>query len=258
MSGSTAGVVQQLAPWRRGIGWPIVALQAAIIAILGLFLLLAPDTAQSTARALIGLILLVRSIHVTLDELSAEEHPQPASTLRMLGTGASLATGVIVVLQPFAENITNRGATTILATGLLLIGIVDLIGFILGRSSMGGIKWADLLKPVVTIALALALYYNLRNDRLDFTLIGWVLLVLGAVLGAYAYYIYRSTASVAPEPSTAPGAGEAFGVAAPSNSDVDAAADAMAEPSEATPQPIVVVPSTAAELEPAGGEDDER
>jgi hypothetical protein len=37
-------------PWRRGLGWPVVAIEGVVLLAIGIYILVAPDSARDVSR----------------------------------------------------------------------------------------------------------------------------------------------------------------------------------------------------------------
>src|SRR5690349_20801374 len=119
MAEQAKATLQKGIPWRRGLAWWIVGIEGALLLAAGIYVVAAPDSARDTVRFLIGAFLLANSVGFAMAGLRPAALANPMTPYRMLAAGAGLTVGILVVVQPFSDYITDDSARVILATGLL-------------------------------------------------------------------------------------------------------------------------------------------
>ena len=216
MTTQAKDLMNQAAPWKRGVSWIALGVEGAILAVIGLFLILSPDTAQTTVRTLIGAIVLANAVLRVLAEFRAPEHPHPGTALRMLAAGVGFTVGLLVVAQPISENLSAKAAIVILALGMVMMALIDLVGVFVSRAQFGGIRWGAVLKSVLLLTFAVFLFSNSRRETVDIEVFGWIALGFGVALGAYAFYLYRNPAAEAEESEIVTAAADPAAPAEPS------------------------------------------
>jgi hypothetical protein len=110
--------------------------------------------------------------------------------LRMVASGIGLTVGLLVLLEPVSDYVTNDAAKVILGIGLLAYGIVNLIGTWIGRDEEG-IKWGAAVFALATIIFAFLLIYNTRHESVGGRWFGWVALVFGVALTGYSILLRK-------------------------------------------------------------------
>jgi uncharacterized membrane protein HdeD (DUF308 family) len=196
--------LQQGLPWRKGIPWWLVLVEGALIIALGLYLYFQPDSARSTVRGLIGAFLIFNSVIGIAAGLRETTRNLPMSPYRLIRGGVGLLVGLIVVLQPIFTYIDADATRTILAVGLTLWGLIGLYGAFATHDE-GGFRWNTVILSGLSIALAIMLFSSGDTANSLLEPIGIIAIVVGFVLIAYSYALYRNSQSRAglPNPEAA-------------------------------------------------------
>lgn len=185
------GVVRQGLPWRRGIPWWLVLVEGIIVLAIGLFLTVQPDAARSTVRGLIGAFLIFTSVLGIASGLRPATRNLPMAPFRLLRGGIGLLTGLVVVLQPIFDYVDADAARTILAVGLTLWGLIGLYAAFATHDE-GGFRWNTVILSGLSIAFAIMLFRTSASDNPFVRPVGIVAIIIGAILLAYAYVLFRS------------------------------------------------------------------
>jgi uncharacterized membrane protein HdeD (DUF308 family) len=202
MSSRMEQVVQQGLPWRRGIPWWLVLVEGILVLGIGLFLAFQPDSARSTIRGLIGLFLIFNSLLGIVSGLRPATRNQPMAPYRLLRGGIGLFAGLMVVLQPVFEYVDADATRTILAVGLTLWGLIGLYAAFATHDE-GGFRWNTIVLSGLSIVFAVMLFRTSSSDNPFVEPAGYVAIIVGLILLAYAYVLYRSTTTAIPD-QTAP------------------------------------------------------
>ena len=192
MSQQAMDLAQKGLPWRRGVAWWIIGIEGAILAAIGIYVVAAPDQARDVVRQLIGWFLLINSCLAIAASLRGDGPAHPITPYRMLAAGVGLTVGLLVALEPASDFVDSDAAKVILALGLLGHGLIGLAGAFATRES-GGLRRGALITGGLNVALAVLLFYNVRNDTLDPRWFGIVAIVGGVLALGYAYALYRGT-----------------------------------------------------------------
>ena len=195
MAERAMSMASQHVPWRAGTPWWVTAIQGAVLAVIGLYLLLAPASAAGLIIQLIALILLVESVLHIIAEIGRPAVEADRYVLLQAGIGATI--GVLLVLRGWlVPGLDPISARNILGFGLIAYAVVGVAGALLQRDE--GDSW---LRPVVNALLLLILAIAILTsgdanvaDRLG--LLGWIAIIGGAVLLFLAWRV-RSNASTA-------------------------------------------------------------
>lgn len=182
--------VQNL-PWRRGVPWLVLAIEGIILLAVGIFVLVLPDMARDLIRQLLAALLLILSvvrIYGGFRNAALLESPY-----HILGGGIGAATGVIVLLEPYITGLEPNAARVILALGWLAYGIIELAETIMVRGDQG-VRIGGLIVGALGLVVGLVLFTGDSDDS-RISLLGWIAVVGGLVILAYAYYRYRSQQS---------------------------------------------------------------
>jgi uncharacterized membrane protein HdeD (DUF308 family) len=176
------------APWRRGVGWPIVLIEGGVALCIGVYILAQPDDARDVVRQLIAAVLLVNGL---LQVLAGFRLPQaPAAPYRILRGGVAATIGLIVSLEPISDYIEADASRVILALGGLAYGLLGLVEVVATREATG-LRIGPLIAAGIWIVLAILFFTGDETDTTRLNLLGIVAVVFGLLLLAYAYYLYR-------------------------------------------------------------------
>jgi uncharacterized membrane protein HdeD (DUF308 family) len=268
MSQQAFAMAQKGLPWRRGLAWWVVGIEGAIITIVGVYVVAAPDDAREIVRQIIGWFLIANAVLAIAASLRADGPTNPITPYRMLGAGVGLTVGLLVALEPVSDYVDSDAAKVILALGLLGHGLVGLVGAFATRAS-GGLRRGPLISGGVNIALALLLFYNARRDALDPRWFGIFAIVAGVLVLGYAFALYRElhkqdaaaaaqTTLLSPVPDAVPSSAESASppVAAPTTDMArDSTAARVVEPPPVpTPDVSQLNKETAAAPAPVGAD----
>lgn len=193
------------APWRRDVRWPIVAVEAVVLVVIGLFVLLDKDSAGDVILQLIGVMLLIAS--AVLATGSFREPEARLGFFDAFRAGIGVTAGSIATVSWWSEYIQNHAVRLILGWSLIAYSLLHLAGIVMVRGR-AGLR----LSMIVILGLSLVLGIVLLTgddastaSRLN--LFGTVLLVFGILLGALAWFLYSRDAK-ASAPSARPAASE--------------------------------------------------
>lgn len=192
MAESIGSALKQSAPWRRGIAWWLVLVEGIIIVGIGLFLIIAPDSALSTVRGILGGFLVFNSVLGLLSGLRGEHQASRVTQYRLARGGIGLLAGLMVVLQPIFDYVDAEAARTILGVGLLLWGALGLLAiFTTFRET--GMSWSALILSGIAILFAVLIFTNDSDDHSFVRPLGVIALIIGGILLAYSYLLRQSS-----------------------------------------------------------------
>jgi len=224
MAEQAKATLQKGIPWRRGLAWWVVGLEGLLLLAAGIYVVAAPDDAKTAVRVIIGAFLLANSISNMMAGLNPSAQSNPVMPYRMLAAGSGLTVGIIVVLQPWTENIADNAARVILALGLLVSGALGLTGVFMTRES-GGMNRGPIISGALNLGFAILLFYNVRHETLDMRWFGYAALAGGVLVCGYAFALYKAR-TVTPEVA-----------AAAATDPTTATAEASRPPAPLTPEP---------------------
>jgi uncharacterized membrane protein HdeD (DUF308 family) len=192
MDDKTRGLVNKGMPWRGEANWMVVAAEAVVLLIVGIYILADKSRAGDVALQLIGVILLATSL--LLGYASLRNDSAKLGAYDAFRAGIGVAIGGIATASWWSEYIAETAVRDILGWGLIAYSVLHLVGMVLVRG-----RQALRPMPLITVGLTLVLGIILLTgdqDSLDsrMNLLGIVVLVFGVLLGALAYYLYSKDA----------------------------------------------------------------
>lgn len=200
--GIAKDLVVQNAPWKAGIAWEVVMAQGAGLAIAGLLLWLAPNAGAFALQVLA--LTLLGSAGVSAWRLVRGRVAPRRVAVVGFRAGVGVTTGLLAIMGTLLAGgtDTNRVAlTVILGTGILLYGIASAVAPFVGREKGERFPVAGLLISIGAAVLGLWLVIQgssgIEAVRGTFSAIGILLILAGAALCGYAFYL-RSRPEEAP------------------------------------------------------------
>ncbi len=189
-------------PWRRGISWWAVSVQGVLALLVGLYFLLAPDSANSTIRFLLAAILIVSSvidIRTGFNGVKFPENLQAMAPYQLVRGGAGIALGVNYFVASRSEYMTEENARYLLGFGMIAYAIVGLVGVV--AAALGGqFAWPAVLSNALFLLIGAVLVYNKSesvesNDAVEY--LGVAALIGGAALLIYSYFLKKDQEAAA-------------------------------------------------------------
>jgi uncharacterized membrane protein HdeD (DUF308 family) len=174
------------APWRKGASWILVIIEGGVLAALGLYALLAPDGARETVFAVFGALLLVNGAGAALTAFRSD--PSKSTSYLAFRGGIGVACGLLALIARFTDVFTSESARVILGSGFLIVGIIGLAHQFLVRDSQG-FRLGTLAWNLALIVFSILLFTGSEDNDSRFTLLGWILITMGALLLAFGYYL---------------------------------------------------------------------
>lgn len=193
MSDSAKGFIDQGKPWRSDVKWPVVAVEAIVLIVIGAFMLISTERAGDWILQLIGVVFLLGSLQLAWESLRGTvTRPVVFDAFR---AGIGVAVGAIATSIWWSDYVTNNAIRLILGWGLIAFAALQILGLVTaeGRS---GLRPAALGLSLLTLVLGILLLTSSEGsaeDRIRF--LGVVLVVFGVLLGAFAYLIKSQTDS---------------------------------------------------------------
>ncbi len=198
METKVKGYASSTAPWRRGAPWYLVIAEGVALLAVGIYSLIAPESAQKTVFAVFGLILAGNGLSGAFSAFKDE--PSKRTAYHGFRGGIGLSLGLLALVARFSDSFTGDTARLILAFGYLLVGIVSLVALVVARADRK-FPLASLAVNMALIVIALVFFTGSSGDSSRITLIGWISIVVGLLLLAFGYYLKTKPAAAAGEGS---------------------------------------------------------
>lgn len=192
MSAASKDLLEQSKPWRADARWPIIAAEAVILLVLGIYMSFSPDSAKDTILQIIGLVFLIVSLQVAIGSFRAVENGLGVFDSFRAGIGVTV--GAIAVSLWWADAVPNQAVRQILGWGLVAYSALHLVGMVMvrGRENM---RPMALVLSALTLVLGIMLLTSddaAGEGRVSF--LGVVFIIFGLMLGGLAYLIRSRTA----------------------------------------------------------------
>lgn len=184
----TGSFIHKSNPFRSDTTWPVVLIQGLLALGIGLYALLAENSARHTIVLLIGLFLLLNGLHLAWEGLRDRgDGGDGMDRYRLLRSGIGITTGLIVVADRFQDFIGLNASRVVAGIGLIGIGIITLIGIIATREALGW-RVAALGGAILLAAWGVVVLYQASNDSSGSEFIGWSAIAIGVAMIAIAGY----------------------------------------------------------------------
>lgn len=188
MSNRAKDILDSSKPWSRDVRWEIVALEAVIAVVLGAFILINPDSARDGILQIVGVAMLVASLH--LGAMSMRGKESTISLLDAFRGGVGVTIGIIATSSWWSDYVDNPAIRVILGWGLVAFAVLQMVGLFTtqGRENF---SLTSLFISALTIVLGIILLTS-DNASADsrMTMLGVTFLVFGVLLGGLAYLLY--------------------------------------------------------------------
>jgi hypothetical protein len=195
-------MVEQKSGISRGIwnaSWPVQIIGAAVLAALGVFILLDAGRAELFVGLAFGGFLLVDGVRWAVTRIGAKQFGR-IGEVESLRAGIGLLTAVMLFGLSFLDAITLGGLRLILAIGGMAFGLLGLVMVVVGLGT--GIRWALAVMSLIVTAYGVLLLYTQFVDETGFetilTIVAAVALLGAAVLAIRAILGARSETTSAP------------------------------------------------------------
>lgn len=179
--------------------WPIQIIAAAVLAALGVFMLLDAGRAELFVGLVFGGFLLVDGIRWAVTRIGAKEFGR-VGEIESLRAGIGLLTAIMLFGLSFLDAITLGGVRLILAIGGVIFGLLGFVMVVLGMGM--GIRWALAVISLIVTTYGVLLLYTQFVDETGFgtilTIVAAIALIAAAVLAVRAILGARSRAKTNP------------------------------------------------------------
>ncbi|MDQ3656686.1 MAG: hypothetical protein M3457_16630 [Chloroflexota bacterium] len=179
--GQARSFIHKSNPFRPDTTWPVVLIQGMLALGIGLYALLAENSARH-------IIVLLNGLHLAWEGLTDRgDGGDGMDRYRLLRAGIGIATGLIVVADHFRDFIGLDALRVVAGIGLIGIGVITLIGTVATREELGW-RIAALASAVLLAAWGVVVLYQASNDSRASEFIGWSAIAIGVAMIAIAGY----------------------------------------------------------------------
>lgn len=187
VSQKTLEGARQLAPWRSSLPWWVAVIEGAIIAIIGLLIILDPGTANVRVALVLSLALLISGFFQFLD-LNRQRAPESVDGTMGARAGIGIFAGLVLILLTLGDLLTVNGGLVILGLGSLLYG---LLGFFLVFNSLGAQRRVALIETLLYTSVGVMVFYGLFGGAAQITtaitVLGWLALLGGSGIALFGF-----------------------------------------------------------------------
>lgn len=234
MREQVGSMVGRVNPLTGRTHWGVVVAEGVVLLALGIFILAQPQQASVGLVQLVGGFLLVTSVIAIYGLLRGTGEPA-SSPGRWIRVGIGLIAGLIGLVHPWLGTIDTAAAATVLAIGLVLVGVIGLYATIVTSQTFGW-RWEQVILYAIYLILGSMVFYrNLSGSQFWLVpVLGWLATLGGVALCGFGFWLYRrrNTQLVAATAATA------MDTPAPM-------ADAVADAEIPLPTPATDAPSSA-------------
>lgn len=181
-------------PFRADLSWWAVAAIGAIALAVGIYILTAPERANRNIVFIIGAFLLVNGLGYAMAGIKGRSGTNPMSSFLLIRAGIGIATGLIVVINRFADFMGLDPARIINGIGLLGVGLVTIAGMAMTRDELG-LRISAVVTAFALCIWGVVIIYQVANDSTSNDLLGWIAMIAGLVYLAIAGIRWRREAT---------------------------------------------------------------
>jgi uncharacterized membrane protein HdeD (DUF308 family) len=208
-------VASEYKPWRKDLPWYVVGLQGAVALAIGIYFVIEPDSAGSTIRLLLAVLLFVTSALDILTGFRNYQDPlvqRPMTPYLLVRGGAGVSIALMYFLSARSGYIAESDARYILGYGLLAYAIIGLVGVIMSMIK-GEMHWMAAASNLLYLFIGAVLIYNNQESveaERAVRFLGWAAIAGGAILLLYTYFLrmrQEAEAAAGPEVPAVAGVG---------------------------------------------------
>lgn len=169
--------------------WIWTLLRGVIALGLGIFLIAGGETARTTAAYVVLIYVTIAGGMQTFSGLFNRR--APGSTTDRIRGLVGLLGGLVMLVLLYFNVLTLSTAFIIIAILVIAFGLLGLFEVFFDR---GGayFRWMPVLVNVLLVTLGALVFYSSSREGFDLQLwTGLVLVILGAIVGAYAYFVQK-------------------------------------------------------------------
>lgn len=250
MSKSKAAL-QKAKPWSQDSIWWVLLVEGIIAAGLGLYILAAPESASVWLVYLLATLLLVDGLLTGFRGIRRKRQRR----LNFLRSGVALVGGLLALLPLFGV-LDIPTSIRIVSLAFVTLGVLRIVGFFVERRDH--VRFGEVVFASGLLSIGGWLLYQIFAGSLSAQALmplGWLLLVFGAFLSGYAFFMRsHNAADDAPKAVAQPKPAKSPAPAAPVAPASSAATDKPAPTPAPTPAPLAENAKTEDTTPPASTE----
>ena len=188
MADTAKGFLDHGKPWRPDVRWQVVAAEAVILVVLGIYMLIDTDRAGDWILQIIGLVFTIVSLQLAISAFRSGQEGG-LGVFDSFRSGIGVTIGIIATSIWWSDTVSNDAGRQILGWGLVAFAVLQLIGIVVVRGREN-FRPANLVFSALTLVLGVLLLTTdsaSSESRVQFLAI--VLAVFGVVLGGLAWLI---------------------------------------------------------------------
>lgn len=205
-SNDLAGYAQAYAPWRKGIAWWVVLIQALIALAIGIYALLNPGSAAWVIITGFCAYFILAALRTIWQGLRGRDIGFSVLGLLAAGGGLTIGTAVLVpVLRYWFRDPSGAAATDemqnvliyVFGIGMTIIGVLG-IGSAFVERPEHGVRWASVIRGVIFTALGIYILVALRSltpeqSPLLISVLSWGFVIIGVLLAVQTFLLFRAS-----------------------------------------------------------------
>ncbi len=201
MASSTSGIneiVNEYAPWRKGVAWWVVLVQGLVLLAIGVAALVWPSFGHYSVLIGLGAWLVISAIWTVIQAIRGRNYGM--SVFNLMAAGGGLVAGVSVLLPFLFTGQIDTEAAAPRALAFFTFGVsLAIVGLFWALSSLierpqGGIAVGTLLRGIVFAGLGVYIVYAVVTGPESLLFLQWVaiaLAVLGGLLVLWSIVLQR-------------------------------------------------------------------
>lgn len=185
-------IAQRGNPLRSDISWQLVLAQGIVALGIGVYALIATESARRNILFLIGVFLFLNGLIYAVGGIRKGSTAGSLASYQLVRAGIGIATGSIVVIDRVVDFMPINPTRVVAGIGLTGMGIMTLIGLVIIRER-SLLRLGTVMSALLLVVWGAVTLYQTTNEANITEWIGWIAIVVGIALMARAWYRWRDT-----------------------------------------------------------------